>query len=190
MSCYENITNELCESLLDIVNEYQTEYDNEYSVHCNNLKIPKPNPVINKRCCQTPSRECQQRWKRLQHKWTVRHQTHGNIRDWWDTTTLEYQPITQGQGRRPRIGDLVTVNYISKRLDGMSLDWSKRPYTFRVGDNSVMEGLNKGITKINRGGKGKLYIPAEMAYGWEGIGTLIPPHTDIIMTVTLKKIKN
>jgi FKBP-type peptidyl-prolyl cis-trans isomerase len=41
---------------------------------------------------------------------------------------------------------------------------------------------------MRRGETAKLYIPAEMAYGWQGVDGLIKPDTDLVIKVTLKKI--
>ena len=185
MNTCQDIATCLCDSMEDLVDIYQQEYDTD----CLCEDIPRPNPKPKgKKCCQPTSRECQDKFKRLQHRWTVKH-TRGNVKDWWDRVTLEHETLTPGFGRRPRCGDLVTVTYITKRLDGMSLDWSRKPYRFIVGDPTVMTGLNKAITRIHKGERARIYIPSEMAYGWRGVEGMIPAHTDVIMTVTLNKIK-
>ena len=184
MTSCQNICDCISDSLTDVISVAEQEYQSQ----CLPPKTPQPNPLpVHKACCNNTSRECGQQLKHLQNKWTIRH-TRGNVLDWWDRVTLEHETISPGCGRRPRCGELVTITYVTKQIDGMSLDWSRRPYSFTVGDPSVMKGLNTLITRLHKGETAKLYIPSEFAYGWSGVEGMIKPHTDLIMKVTLKKI--
>ena len=171
-------------------------YDDEYASLCTPCKcsgsydnlMPSPGPVGG--CCESTSNECHKLKKKAQQKWTIKH-TGGNIKDWWDRTSLVHDTIKSGDDHTfPKKGDLVQIDYVGKLLNGTSFGWSRRPMRFRVGDSSVIIGLNRGIKQMSLGEKAKLYIPAEMAYGWVGgSDNLIPPDSDIIMTVTLHQIQ-
>ena len=185
MKSCQDLTTCLCDTLEDLVDIYQQDYDSQC---CGDEEhYPQPNPVMGRKCCPEINQACQKKWKKQQLKWEIRHNK-GGLLDWWDRVTLQHETLEPGYGRRPRCGDKVTITYVTKGLDGMSLDWSRRPYTFRVGDPNVMKGLNKGILKCHLGERARLYIPSGLAYGWEGVEGMIKPFTDVILSVDFQKI--
>ena len=190
----QNVYSRICDSLENLI-ECECDAPNldgqllqiNDEIDCGGSLTPLPNPLgSNCHNCHNNS-ECQSRRKQLQQRWTIR-QTRGNVRDWWDRVSLEHQIITPGCGRRPRCNDRVIINYVTKDLEGKGLDWSRKPYSFSLSDPKVMLGLRKGVRLMRRGETAKLYIPAEMAYGWQGVEGLIKPDTDLVIKVTLKKI--
>ena len=181
-----NIINDALDQVIKTVKQ-------EYQLECQDIPIVNPVQFPNKKqgsCCQCDSKtnECRIRHLKKQQQWTVKH-TSNNVKDWWDTVTLQHETITPGYGKYPKKGDIVVINYVTKDINGNGLDWSRKPYRFQVGDPSIMYGLNKGIVKLRLGETAKLYIPAEKAYGWLGINGTIKPNTDLIMKITLEKIK-
>lgn len=170
-------------------------YDKEYASKCtecncpasyNNLK-PLVGPIS--RCCESDQDECHKLKKKAQQKWTIRH-TGGNVKDWWDRISLIKDTISQGDNiTYPKRGDTVEIDYVGKLLNGNSFGWSRKPLRFRIGDNTVISGLNKGLKKMSLGEKAKLYMPAEMAYGWVGTDSSIPPDSDLVMTITLLRLQ-
>jgi FKBP-type peptidyl-prolyl cis-trans isomerase len=136
------------------------------------------------------SNECHKLKKKAQQKWTIKH-TGGNVKDWWDRVSLVRDTLKSGDNYTyPRKGDFVQIDYVGKLLNGKSFGWSRKPLRFRIGDPGVIDGLNKGVKQMSLGEKAKLYIPAEMAYGWTGgSDNLVPPDSDIIMTVTLLQVQ-
>jgi len=84
---------------------------------------------------------------------------------------LCYEILKPGTGDYPKPTQLVTVNYSGQLLNGTVFDSSDKhggPAQFVLGQ--VIPGWAEGVQKINKGGKIRLYIPAELAYGDE------PPH--------------
>ena len=156
--------------------------------------IPEPNPRIGRRCCPERDLEGEQQWKEFQHRWTVRH-TGGNVLDWWDQSSLAHEVIKPGPGNRyPRCGDLVKVTYVIKLLDGTGVDWSRQPFQFRVGDPTVLSGLNQGVQLMRGGEQAKLYLPSHLGYGWWGIThtpgmSHVPENAELVITVTLLEIR-
>lgn len=81
---------------------------------------------------------------------------------------LVYSILEPGEdgGRKPRFGDQVKVNYKGWLDSGESFDSSYKrgqPATFSIG--GVIEGWNEGLGYVAKGGKIKLVIPANLAYG-------------------------
>ena len=106
---------------------------------------------------------------------------------------LKYVELKEGDGKEVKKGDTVEVHYTGWLTDGTKFDSSldrKKPLTFEVyGDNPpVIKGWNEGVTGMKVGGKRKLIIPAELAYGNQGKGS-IPPNSDLIFEIHLLKVK-
>jgi FKBP-type peptidyl-prolyl cis-trans isomerase len=96
----------------------------------------------------------------------------------------------QGKGKRAKAGDDVTVDYTGYLLDGTKFDSSKdhgQPFTFKLGAGRVIKGWDEGVAKLNVGGKAKLIIPSNLAYGERGAGGVIPPYAPLVFDVELIK---
>ena len=103
---------------------------------------------------------------------------------------LQYQIIEEGEGKSPVATDTVVVHYTGTLLDGTEFDSSVtrgQPATFKL--NGVIKGWTEGLQKIKQGGKAKLFIPAELAYGERGAGQMIGPNQALIFDVELIEIK-
>ena len=98
-------------------------------------------------------------------------------------TGLYYQILEPGTGKAIKWSDRLKAHYQGKFLDGTVFDSSLKrgePITFYVG-NMVM-GWNEGLQLIKTGGKIRLLVPSNLAYGEEGFKMpdgkeLIPPNT-------------
>ena len=51
-------------------------------------------------------------------------------------------------------------------------------------------GWVEALQLMPEGAKWKLYIPSELAYGAQGAGEMIPPHSTLIFEVELLKVLN
>lgn len=101
---------------------------------------------------------------------------------------LQYEVIKAGEGAQPKAEDTVTVHYIGTLVDGTVFDSSRdrgEPATF--GLNRVIPGWTEGLQLMKVGGNYKFYIPAELAYGDRGAGT-IPPNSVLIFDVELLNV--
>jgi FKBP-type peptidyl-prolyl cis-trans isomerases 1 len=79
---------------------------------------------------------------------------------------LMYKVINEGTGRHPTAEDTVIVHYVGTLTDGRTFDSSydrNEPATFPL--NGVIKGWTEGIQLIGVGGKIKLVVPPELAYG-------------------------
>ncbi len=110
------------------------------------------------------------------------------------TTTdsgLMYYDIVEGDGASPEPGQLVTVDYTGWTQDGLvkfdsSLDRGV-PFTFPLGQGSVIDGWDEGLATMQVGGTRQLVIPSDLAYGDTGNGS-IPPGATLIFEVSLLSI--
>jgi len=107
---------------------------------------------------------------------------------------LRYEIVQPGQGAYPKASDTVKVNYTGKLIDGTVFDSSLQPRQpggtpepaeFKL--DEVIPGWTEGIQKINKGGKIRLYVPPQLAYGDEGRPG-IPPGSVLIFDVDLLDI--
>ena len=79
---------------------------------------------------------------------------------------LMYKVLNEGTGRHPTAEDTVIVHYVGTLTDGRTFDSSydrNEPATFPL--NGVIKGWTEGIQLIGVGGKIKLVVPPELAYG-------------------------
>jgi FKBP-type peptidyl-prolyl cis-trans isomerase FklB len=82
---------------------------------------------------------------------------------------LQYQIIEPGTGKTPSATDKVTVNYQGTLVDGKEFDSSYKrgkPASFQL--DGVIKGWTEGLQLIKEGGKIKLFVPPELAYGDRG----------------------
>ena len=102
---------------------------------------------------------------------------------------LQYEVLTQGNGRKPKATDSVKCHYEGRLIDGTIFDSSYRrgtPATF--GLNQVIAGWTEGVQLMQEGAKYRFYIPFNLAYGANGAGDSIPPYSALIFDVELIEI--
>ncbi|HSJ56186.1 MAG TPA: FKBP-type peptidyl-prolyl cis-trans isomerase [Anaerolineae bacterium] len=104
---------------------------------------------------------------------------------------LQFISIQEGTGRSPEPGDVVSVHYLGTLEDGTEFDSSYsrgEPISFPLGQGQVIPGWEEGIAMLREGGKARLIIPPDLAYGSEGAGGVIPPDATLIFEVELVSI--
>ncbi len=102
---------------------------------------------------------------------------------------LRYEIMKPGEGPNPKPTDIVKVHYHGTLVDGTVFDSSvQRNEPAEFGLDQVIPGWTEGLQKINKGGKIKLYVPPQLAYGDDGKGG-IPPGSTLIFEVELLEIK-
>jgi FKBP-type peptidyl-prolyl cis-trans isomerase len=103
---------------------------------------------------------------------------------------LEYIETVAGTGKAPVAGDLVEVHYTGTFPDGKPFDSSVggAPFQFYLGRGQVIKGWDEGIALMKVGGKAKLIIPPELAYGSRGASGVIPPNATLHFEVELVDI--
>ena len=99
----------------------------------------------------------------------------------------------QGDGPKPKTGDMVSVHYTGTLLNGTKFDSSVdrgQPISLPIGVGQVIKGWDEGIMMLNQGGKAKLIIPPHLGYGSQGAGGVIPPNAWLVFDVELIKVGN
>ncbi len=101
---------------------------------------------------------------------------------------LQYKHVLEGSGAQPSATDEVTVHYEGRLIDGTIFDSSiKRGEPATFGLNQVIPGWTEGLQLMKEGGKITLYIPQNLAYGAQDMGT-IPAYSTLIFEVELLKV--
>jgi peptidylprolyl isomerase len=105
---------------------------------------------------------------------------------------LEYTELLEGKGDPAKPGHTVEVHYTGWLKDGTKFDSSLdrgRPFSFTIGGRQVIQGWEEGLQGMRVGGKRKLIIPYQLAYGDRGHPPVIPAKAELTFEVELLKIK-
>jgi peptidylprolyl isomerase len=106
-------------------------------------------------------------------------------------TGLQFLEEKPGSGERPEPGEIVTMHYSVSLLDGTELASTyanNEPVSTVWGENRLLPGWEEGLGMLKPGGKAKLVLPAELAFGEQGYGA-IPPNSQILMEVELISVE-
>jgi FKBP-type peptidyl-prolyl cis-trans isomerase len=104
---------------------------------------------------------------------------------------LKIEDLQVGTGPEVKSGDTVVIHYKGTLTDGTPFDSSydrNEPYETQIGVGTVIKGWDLGVVGMKVGGKRKLTIPANLAYGEQGSGQ-IPPNATLIFELELLEIK-
>ncbi|MFN3990570.1 MAG: FKBP-type peptidyl-prolyl cis-trans isomerase [Erythrobacter sp.] len=114
---------------------------------------------------------------------------------------LDLDTLVAGSGDTPKIGDVVFVKYKGAlAATGDVFDESREiplpvqgifpeGSPFPIEEGATIPGFFNGLQKMQKGGKYKLFIPAEQAYGAEPpAGAPIPPNADLVFEIEVTDI--
>jgi len=102
---------------------------------------------------------------------------------------LQYEELEPGKGVSPTASDTVKVHYRGQLIDGTEFDSSyarNEPVSFPL--DGVIPGWTEGLQLMKEGGKSRLVIPAELAYGPGGMGNAIGPNETLVFEVELLEV--
>src|SRR5258708_4609371 len=104
---------------------------------------------------------------------------------------FKVEDLKVGEGKEVFGGDHILIHYLGTLEDGTKFDSSYdrgEPFKTRIGVGQVIEGWDMGVVGMKVGGKRKLIIPSQLAYGDQEIGT-IPANSTLIFEVELLNIE-
>jgi peptidylprolyl isomerase len=100
---------------------------------------------------------------------------------------LVKEDIVKGRGPGAKPGDTVIVNYVGVSFStGEEFDasWDTgQPFPVQLGAGNVIEGWEKGLVGIKKGGRRELIIPPEQAYGAQGAPPSIGPNETLVFVI-------
>jgi FKBP-type peptidyl-prolyl cis-trans isomerase FkpA len=106
---------------------------------------------------------------------------------------LVIDDVKPGEGAIATKGKTVSVHYTGRLTDGTKFDSSYdrgQPIDFPLGGGVVIKGWDQGIEGMKVGGKRKLTIPPDLAYGARGTpGGPIPPNATLVFDVELVGVR-
>jgi hypothetical protein len=108
-----------------------------------------------------------------------------------DGPALQWIDIAEGTGAPAAPGQRYTVHYTGWLDDGTKFDSSRdreEPFSFVQGKRRVIPGFDLGFEGMRAGGKRRILIPWQMAYGEKGSGP-IPPRSRLTFDVELLAVE-
>lgn len=101
---------------------------------------------------------------------------------------LQYEVITSGEGAKPTKQSTVRTHYHGTLIDGSVFDSSYQrgePAEFPV--SGVIAGWTEALQLMNCGSKWRLYVPSELAYAGQAVGS-IPAYSTLVFDVELLEV--
>lgn len=104
--------------------------------------------------------------------------------------TLQIEDIHPGDGKAAVKGALITTQYRGWLEDGSEFDSSYRrgrPFQCVIGTGRVIRGWDQGLIGMRVGGRRRLFVPAELAYGQRSVGQ-IPANANLMFEIELLEV--
>jgi peptidylprolyl isomerase len=104
---------------------------------------------------------------------------------------LRITDLEVGEGAEAVSGRTVAVNYRGTLQNGREFDssYGRGPFRFPLGAGRVIRGWDEGVAGMRVGGKRRLVVPPDLAYGSRGAGGVIPPDATLIFEVELLEVE-
>ncbi|HEY5316818.1 MAG TPA: FKBP-type peptidyl-prolyl cis-trans isomerase [Solirubrobacteraceae bacterium] len=102
---------------------------------------------------------------------------------------LEIEDITVGDGEEAVSGQMVEVHYVGvawKNGKQFDASWDRgNTFKFALGKGQVISGWDQGVAGMKIGGRRRITIPPDLAYGQRGAGGVIGPGETLVFVVDL-----
>ncbi|MDB4512146.1 FKBP-type peptidyl-prolyl cis-trans isomerase [Arenicella sp.] len=103
---------------------------------------------------------------------------------------LVIEQIEVGEGAEAKTGMRVKVHYTGRLTNGTKFDSSRdrnEPFEILLGAGQVIKGWDIGLQGMKPGGKRKLTIPADLAYG-DRVQAEIPANSTLVFDVEMVSV--
>ncbi len=108
-------------------------------------------------------------------------------------TELVIDDLIEGTGDQAAVGHTVSAHYTGWTFSGgeeFDSSWNRgAPLDFGLGRGQVIAGWDQGIVGMKVGGRRRLTIPSDLAYGDRGAGGVIKPGETLIFVVDLVDVR-
>jgi peptidylprolyl isomerase len=106
---------------------------------------------------------------------------------------LKVEDLVEGKGAAAKSGDKISVRYVGVLFDNnkeFDASWNrgKAPFALTLGQGQVIPGWDQGLVGMKVGGRRRLTIPPDLAYGAQGQPPTIPANSTLIFDVDLTKV--
>jgi peptidylprolyl isomerase len=102
---------------------------------------------------------------------------------------LEVEDIAVGDGEEAVSGRVVEVHYVGvswKTGEQFDASWDRSStFKFKLGKRQVIPGWDRGVAGMKVGGRRRLTIPPDLAYGKRGAAGVIGPDETLVFVVDL-----
>ena len=106
---------------------------------------------------------------------------------------LELEDLEVGDGEEATPGRIVEVHYAGVAWStGREFDasWNRgETFKFGLGKGQVIRGWDEGVAGMKVGGRRRITIPPDMAYGKRGAGGAIGPDETLVFVVDLVSVR-
>lgn len=108
-------------------------------------------------------------------------------------TELVIEDLIEGEGAAVVAGNTISAHYVGVAFStGEEFDssWNRgTPLEFKAGIGQVIQGWDQGLLGMKAGGRRRLEIPSELAYGSRGAAGAIAPNEALIFVVDLMGVR-
>lgn len=105
---------------------------------------------------------------------------------------IDFTDLKVGKGKPVKAGDRISVHYRGTFLNGHKFDSSydrSAPLKLKVGAGDVIKGMDQGVLGMKAGGKRRLVVPFDLAYGKAGRPPVIPAMSTLVFELDLIRIE-
>ncbi len=106
---------------------------------------------------------------------------------------LELEDLELGTGDEAAAGKVVEVHYVGvswQKQRQFDASWDRGDtFKFTLGRGQVIPGWDQGVAGMKVGGRRRITIPPDLAYGQRGAGGVIGPGETLVFVVDLVGVR-
>lgn len=110
-----------------------------------------------------------------------------------DPGNLGYTDLRVGTGMVPEQGNMIITQYVGRFENGKEFDNSNNrnePMRYKFGTKQVIKGFDMAVASMREGGKRRVWIPPELAYGDKGLNGEFPARTILVYDIELVRVES